>query len=158
MSDTKIIIQAPSQEEVLQYKRRLFETADRSYLNDRLNVPLPPELYGEWIGTDDFSQYNAIQRGFIDGAEYLTEFNKVHDTSSGSVIGDVKFMVIPKWKYEAQREIAALESARRSGLNANQTDEEYKSYAKSIGLGIDDSLKTTARRVSGEELQATLNR
>jgi hypothetical protein len=159
-TDTKIITQAlaPTEEEKREYKRRLFESADRSYLNDRLNVDLPPHLYGEWIGTDDFSQYNAQQRGFVDGTEYLSKFNKLHETSDGrSVIGDVKFMVVDKWKHEAQQEIAMLESARKSGLNASAVEKMEEEFAKSVGIDRMPT-KQSARVIDGDELNALLKR
>lgn len=159
-ADTKTITQsyAPTEEEKLQYKRRLLETADRSYLNDRLNVELPPDLHGEWVGTDDFSQYNAQQRGFIDGTEYLSKFNKIHDMADGrSIIGDVKFMVIPKWKYEAHQEVALLESARKSGLNADAVQKMEEQFAQSVGLGRMPG-QPTARVIDGDELNALIKR
>jgi len=126
---------APSQEEVLKYKRRLFETASRSYLNDQLTVQLPPELHGEWLGIDDFSQYHASIKGFVDGTEYITEQNKLFQRPDGSTLGDVKFMIIPKWKYDAQRELAAMESAAKAGLQGkDEVDSMYSKYSESLGL------------------------
>lgn len=164
MSDTKTIIQkaaeaiTATEDEKLAFKRRLFETADRSYLNDRFNVTLPEGLYGEWIGTDDFSQYNAQTKGFVDGAEYLGAFNKIHEQADGkSTIGDVKFMVIPKWKYEAHQEMAAVEAARKSGLTADHGRDLYAAHARSIGLNVEPE-KATARIIDGNELNAITKR
>ena len=159
-SDTKIIVQStgPTDEEKQAYKRRLFETADRSYLNDRFNVPLPDDMHGEWLGVDDFSQFTATQRGFVDGSEYLTAFNKIHEQADGkSTIGDVKFMVVPKWKHEAYQEILALEAARKSGLSQEQIDRQNNDYAKSIGLKV-ESLPSQARIINGDELNALTKR
>ncbi len=164
MADTKTSVQeptlvlAPTEQQVADFKRRLIETADRSYLNDRFDVPLPPELVGQWIGTDDFSQFNAEQQGWIDGSQYLTKFNKIHEQADGkSTIGDVKFMVIPKWKYDAFEERNALLAARKSGLNPTDIDSREKAYAKSIGLDVmPDS--TTARRIDGDDINALLQR
>jgi hypothetical protein len=158
-TDTKVIVQnQPTEQEKQEFKRRLFETADRSFLNDRFTVPLPPDMYGEWVGTDDFSQFNAQQKGFVDGVEYLTKFNKVHEQADGkSTIGDVKFMVIPKWKHEAHQEILALQASRKSGLNAHDLDAQEKAYAKSIGLEVMND-RPSARLINGDELNAQLKR
>lgn len=159
-SDTKVIVQktAPTEEEKLAYKRRLFETADRSFLNDRFTVPLPEDMHGEWLGTDDFSQYTAAQRGFVDGSEYLTAFNKVHEQADGkSTIGDVKFMVVPKWKYEAHQEILAIEANRKSGITGEKAQEEHNAYARSIGLRVDNDSPST-RIIDGNELNALTKR
>jgi|688.fasta_scaffold11762_9 hypothetical protein len=147
----------PSDQEVLEYKRRLFETADRSYVNDRLIVNLPEHLHGEWLGVDDFSQFHAQAKGYVDGSEYLEGHNKLHDRPDGSTIGDVKFMVIPKWKHEAQLEQAALMSERQSGINSDAANERYQAYASQLGLGVERE-SSTGRRISGSELQAHLPR
>lgn len=147
----------PTDQEVLEYKRRLFETADRSYVNDRLVVKLPEHLHGEWIGVDDFSQFHAQAKGYIDGSQYLENHNKIHDRPDGSVIGDVKFMVIPKWKHEAQLEQAAIISERNSGINSDAANERYHAYAQQLGLGVERD-SSTGRRISGSELQAHLPR
>lgn len=162
MADTKIITQSPlaqaTEEEKLQFKRRLIETADRSFLNDRFNVPLPPDMYGEWIGTDDFSQYNAQVKGYVDGSEFLTATNKVHEQAGGkSTIGDVKFMVIPKWKHEAQQEVLALEASRKSGITGEKAQEDYNAYARSLGLKVDAAGPTT-RIINGDEVNALTKR
>jgi hypothetical protein len=147
----------PTESEVLEYKRRLFETADRSYVNDRLLVKIPDHLHGEWIGIDDFSQFHAQAKGYIDGSEYLGEHNKTHDRPDGTTIGDVKFMVIPKWKYEAQQEQAAVTAERQSGINSDAANDRYKAYASSLGLGVEQEI-STGRRLSGAELQTHLPR
>lgn len=147
----------PSQEEILEYRKRQFEAADRSYLNDRLNVPLPEGLHGEWIGRDDFSQYQAKAKGFVDGAEFLGEFNKLYETPDGkSAVGDVVFMVIPKWKYIEQVRVAEAIAAKRSGINAREVDEAEKAMAESMGLGVERAEKTTARVIDGTELNSIL--
>lgn len=162
MSDTKTIIQtpaAPTEAEVVAFKKRLIETADRSYLNDRFNVTLPEGLHGQWIGTDDFSQFQAQQQGYVDGQEYLTQFNKIHEQADGkSTIGDVKFMVIPKWKHEAYEERNQLIAARKSGLNADEVSRMEQQYAKSIGLDVLPGSTLDARRINGDELNALLKR
>jgi hypothetical protein len=159
MADTKTIIQQlnPTPEEVAAYRRVQFESADRSYLNDRLNVPLPEGLHGEWIGRDDFSQYQAKSKGFVDGSDYLGEFNKLYESADGkSAVGDVTFMVIPKWMHIEQVKVAESFAARRSGINARDVDEAEKLQAESIGLGVEKSEKPTARVIDGAELNSIL--
>lgn len=161
--DTPIIIQSdemilnPTPEQQIQYKRRLFETADRSFIVDRLNVKLPEGLTGEWHGTDALSQMIAEAKGFRDGSKYLEKHNKLHDNPEGNRVGDVRFMVIETWRYEAQREAERLQANRRSGISADAND-EYREYAKSIGLGIQEGEVSSGRIIDGHELQAHLKR
>lgn len=148
----------PTEQEVKDFKRRLFETASRSYINDRLNVELPPDMHGEWIGVDDFSQYHASLKGFVDGAQYLTDNNKMFQRPDGSTLGDVRFMVIPKWKYEAMQELAQMESARKAGIRGKaEVDDMYSEYARSIGLNELGEASNT-RSISGTEIDTLLNK
>ena len=147
----------PTPEEIAAYRKKQIEQADRSYLNDRLNVQLPEGLYGEWIGRDDFSQYQAKSKGFVDGSEYLGEFNKLYETADGkSAVGDVMFMVIPKWMHDEQRRVADAFAAKRSGINARDVDEAEKLMATEMGLGVESGEKTTARVIDGTELNTIL--
>lgn len=161
MSDTKTITQnpllnlKPTPEEVAAFRKRQIEMADRSFLNDRLNVDLPEGLHGEWIGRDDFSQYNAQTLGFVDGTEYLGKFNKLYETADGkSAVGDVQFMVIPKWKYDTYLEQRQLESARKSGLNPDYVRQQEQALAEQLGLKAEPN--TTARVIDGTELNSLL--
>ncbi len=155
--DTVPTTTAPSDKEVLEYKRRLFETADRSFVNDRLNVVIPENLHGEWIGIDDFSQFHAQAKGYVDGSEYLQNHNRLHERPDGSTVGDVRFMVIPKWKFEAQQEQAAVMAERQSGINSDTANDQYKAYASRLGLGV-ESDSSIGRNISGAELQAHIPR
>lgn len=143
----------PTETERLEYRRRMIETADRSFVNDRLTVNLPAGIYGEWHGTDTMSQMIAQTKGFRDGSEYLTEFNKLHNNPEGTTVGDVKFMVIEAWKFEEQEAAARYESNRRAGVSSDMKSEEYKQSAKSIGLGVENE-NSSGRVISGTELQA----
>lgn len=148
---------APTKEEILEYRRKQLAQADRSYLNDRLNVELPDGLYGEWIGRDDFSQYQAQAKGFVDGSQYLQKYNKLYETADGkSAVGDVVFMVIPKWMKEEQDKVAQEIADRRSGIRARDVDETEKALAESIGLSVDRDAKTTARVIDGNELKTII--
>lgn len=141
--------QVPSQQEQEQFKARYIETADRSYLNERLIVPtVPPHLHYEWLGTDDFSQFNAQSRGFVDGSEFLTPDSIMHYTPVGGVIGDVKLMVIPKWKYEAMKKIDDEKAAQQGGLT--QKEYNYRQNALNMGLGVDRD-RTETEVLSGNQ-------
>lgn len=149
----------PTQEEILKYRRSQIESADRSFLNDRLNVQLPEGLYGEWIGRNDFSQYQAKAKGFVDGSEFLGEFNKLYETADGrSAVGDVMFMVIPKWKYDEQQRVIEAMATRRSGINTVESNEAtaYLEAAESIGLGVDRGQTNETRVIDGTELSTIL--
>lgn len=138
------------------FRARYIETADRSYINERLQVHgLPEHLHGEWIGIDPFSQFNAKSRGFVDGAEYITPDNIMHYTPEGGVIGDVKFMVISKAKYLIMKEVDDDRARKLSGIGLKE--EEYHEQARRSGVGINEAETTTTRVLRGDEVASTIN-
>lgn len=157
------IANEPSQQEKAEYARRVIEMADRSYLSDRLTVALPDHLHGEWIGVDDFSQYNAQVAGFEPcPEEYLNETNHLHHQADGkSSVGDVRFMVVPKWKYDILQEAKRVEAARRSGTDAAYAESLQEDFQNSYGLSElkqdrdGTPLKTTGRVVELSEKDIT---
>lgn len=136
-----------TEEELKEFKRRYIETADRSFIDDRLRVTLPEHLHGEWIGKDEFSQFHARAKGFVDGREFLSEKNISHNSPDGPSVGDVMFMVIPKKKYLAMQEIDAITAKRRSGIDRDIAEEMYNTMAREIGLGIEPD-RPSARIIS----------
>lgn len=143
-------------QELQAFKKRYIETADRSYMNDRLNVELPNHLYGEWVGTDSFSQFHARSKGFVDGSQFLKENNILHQTSEGNVFADIKFMVISKQKHEAMVEMDALIARKKSGIGRDR-DDEYNALAASLGLGVEAD-KSTSRVLVGDQVNSTIKR
>lgn len=135
--------------ELAAFKSRYIETADRSYLNERLAVRnLPDHLYGEWVGTDSFSQFNAKARGFVDGASYLGPDNIMHYTPEGGVIGDVKYMVISKQLYNAMKDIDDEKARKQSGIGFK--DEAYKETARQMKLGVSNEEQGSTRVLRGD--------
>lgn len=148
---------APTEEEINLFRQRTFETADRSWLNDRLNVPLPDNLHGEWHGTDASSQFNSKSQGFVDGSKYVPPEMAIHNGPEGFSLGDVKFMVIEKWKFNILREREKFEQDRRSGLNSDVYGDEKRAEARAIGLGVEDE-RSTGKVIDGDELITQIKR
>lgn len=147
----------PTADEIAQFRARTIEAADRSWINDRLVVDLPEHLHGEWHSTDHGTQMISQATGFVDGSEYLSERNVIHDGPDGKTVGDVKFMVIPKWKYQVIQEEKLREADRRSGLNADYQGDQDRALAQQIGLGVENE-RSTGRLITGDELNAQLPR
>ncbi len=138
------------------FERIYIETADRtSFLNERLSSPnLPPHLVGEWHGTDDFSQFQSRQRGFVDGSEYVPADMFMHNSPLGGAIGDVKYMVISKQKYDIMQKVDRERAERTSGLThyENRTKQE----AREINLGVEGEA-TQTRVLRGDEASLLIN-
>ncbi len=155
-------IRTESPDEIKEFTRQYIETADRSFINERLQVRnLPPHFHGEWVAVDPFSQFNAKAKGFVDGTEYLTDDNVVHYTPEGGVIGDVKFMVMSKQRFQAMQEIDQLNAQRRTGISLT-ADEEYRMLAEKVGANVDGknfgatNERNTTRILEGAEVDTVL--
>jgi len=138
-------------EQEAEFKARYIETADRSsYLNERLKVPdLPPHLHGEWHGTDDMSQANSMARGFVDGSKYVNPDNFMHQTVTGGVIGDVKFMVISKQKHKIMQQVDFDRAMRQGGIDREL--DKFRTSANELGLGIIRGGNVETQELSGSE-------
>lgn len=146
----------PTPEERKRYRARLVEISERSIVSEIMNIPLPAGLHGEWIGTDDYSQYQARQRGFVDGAEFIDPARFLHMTVNGGVVGDTKFMVMPAWKYEEDRRAAAEISARRNNLLAPQ-DDAFAAKMRARGIKTMDNQSSTTQILEGAQFAKEIN-
>lgn len=100
----KNLSQIPTSEEVLQYKTRLAQVYERGLIVDRLHVDLPDHLHGEWVSRDVGEIARMELLGFQVDTEYATK-RKLNDKADGSaIIGDVVFMIQPKWMKEVHDE------------------------------------------------------
>src|SRR5512134_1033127 len=79
-------------------KARFARVLDRGFSVDRLTVELPPDLYGEWIPTDQVDRAELL--GFRDGAEYANK-RQLHAGADGKArVADVVFMVQDREEHE----------------------------------------------------------
>lgn len=125
-------------------KARLAQVLSRSIVEDRLLVPLPDDLHGEWVPDDEVE----IARKQALGFEFNTTHgigNKLHDDGTGRIkVGDLVHMTIPKIQKEVIDELVREKFLELHGPRKIE-EKEFKSSveAKSrTGPVIDQSKDT----------------
>lgn len=146
----------PTPQERAAVRARLIEGADRSFVDDRMTVDLPSDVHGEWVGVDDFSQYNAQQAGFIDGTSYINKNKFLHQHVEGGRIGDVKFMVKPKWLYDEQENVRKEINARKHSLKSDSISNALANQFRRAGMNPDGE-KSEGYQISGDDLAKILS-
>ena len=88
-----------------QKKARRAQVFDRGVVQDRLHVPLPDDLHGEWVPNNPIDINRKENLGFqIDRVHALKR--KLHDKGDGmSTVGDVVFMTCSREDKEILDEI-----------------------------------------------------
>ena len=86
-------------------KARLVSVLERGIVHDRLHVPLPPDIYGEWARMDPLEIARMQTLGFQIDYEYAQRRALHSDGTGAAVVGDVVFMTCPRETYEIIKEI-----------------------------------------------------
>lgn len=145
-----------------QLEAELAKVLYRGQTQSRLEVPLPPELHGEWVPNDPMEIHRKRTLGFTIDDKYALA-NALHNDGTGKpVIGDVIFMTCPKQLKEAYDK---LESKRYEQTHGKRTkeqrqreEEEYHKLASVPGYIATDPSSTkvisSADVVSGEVITA----
>lgn len=114
-----------------EFKAKVAGVASRGFMIDRLSVPLPADVHGEWIPDDEVSIAGARALGFEIDKEYATK-HKLHSNAAGEAkIGDAVFMTIPKYQKEVLDELAEEERVKFHGIRGAKPAEE-RQYANNI--------------------------
>jgi len=87
-------------EEKAEYKAKLITAFDRGVVHDRLFVPLPPDVHGEWCRRDPLEIERLRTLGFEIDYKYAPQRALNSDGSGAAIVGDVIYMTIPKEKKE----------------------------------------------------------
>jgi hypothetical protein len=143
------------QEEVLsrdQKKARLAQVLDRGLTADRLHVPLPSGIHGEWVPNDQSAIYEKEALGFKIDTEYAPK-RALHSKGDGkSIVGDVVYMICDKENKEIIDEIRNEQYLRLNRKQGTQKEErDITSQTSKIGLEpINEGSVSPARK---EELE-----
>lgn len=86
-------------------KAKLAQILDRGIIQDRLQVALPPDLYGEWVRNDPLEIMRMKGLGFQIDDKYATDRSIHSDGTSANVVGDVIFMTCDMLRHEVIEEI-----------------------------------------------------
>lgn len=133
-SDQDLIAEVKRRQEL---KAKLVTVLDRGLVIDRLHVPLPADVYGEWFPNDKVEIYRAQSMGFEIDTKYAKN-RALHDDGTGdkAIVGDAIFMTCPREVKEIIEEIKREQYiAANSPKGGKQKEErDFASQANSVGL------------------------
>lgn len=145
-----------------QRKATLIRVLERGQVADRLQVDLPPELYGEWVPNDKMSIYEKELLGFKVDTEYAPK-RRLHDQGdNSSVIGDAIFMTCTKEDHEIHEEIRrenyeALNAKPGSFTAPQREEKEFSADQRTIGMPVvQESRNRVARKAEIETALARI--
>lgn len=142
---------APTEEMKKAFKAQLAGVVTRGFVVDRLNVPLPPDVYGEWIHDDPVALTEAKILGFEIDKEFAAKHNLHSDGAGNAKIGDTIFMTIPKWKKDIIEQAKLEQYHRFHGKDGKTKPAEENQYAANIAKEtpiINESKSTNAELTS----------
>jgi len=137
-------------------KARRAEILDRGILFDRLNVPIPPDLYGEWARNDALYMDHMRGLGFWVDTTYATKRALHSDGSSSNIVGDVIYMVTTKENKKLIEQVRQ-EQTIREHRSPKQAREEAEGR-DAVPREIPTFSESTSRTVSASEIKDVLNR
>jgi hypothetical protein len=146
-----------SPEERAQKKARLAVLLDRGFIQDRLKVPLPDDLHGEWVRNDPIDIQRLRTLGFEVDTQYATSRSLHNDGTGSAVIGDVIFMTTSRENKELIDEIRHEQFLRSNSPRKAREEKQFEDKtAKDTGGQIPTFTDSTQRTMRKEELAAAL--
>ncbi len=133
-------------------KARFVRVLERGFTIDRLQVDLPPDVYGEWVPLDQIERWRVL--GFEIDTEYAPK-RQLHGAGDGSGrIGDTVFMICSREDHDLMEEVkhemfvmthGSPEEKRRL---KQQEEQEFTNVVETqIGLPVvDESVEHQARK------------
>lgn len=136
-------------------KARIASILERGFVGDRLEVPLPGNLYGEWVSKDPMNVSRMQALGFQLDTEFAVN-RALHNTGVGQVdVGDVVFMTTTRENKELIDEVQRdLFERNNNPKRKNQKEETEASLLDKQGLPSVVSSKSDS--VGAEEIIETL--
>lgn len=144
-----------------EHKSRFSRVLERGMIADRLQVDLPPSLWGEWVPRDKQSVYEKELLGFKVDTEYARK-RALHDQGTGeSIVGDCVFMIQDIEDHNLLEEIRRenFEAANgKPGGTARLQGEEKEFVASSRTLGLPTIEESAAKLARKAELETALRK
>ena len=105
-------------------KARLAQTLSRSVVEDRLTIPMPPHLHGEWVLDDEVEIARKTALGFrVNKGEYGNG-HSLHNDGTGRIkVGDLIHVYIDKETKNIIDEIA-YEKYKENHMGRKQKEEK----------------------------------
>jgi hypothetical protein len=140
-------------------RKKFFATAlDRGVIADRLQVPLPDNLHGEWVRRDQFEIDRMRRWGFELDNYYSTSRSMHSDGTKNGQVADVVFMVCSKENKELLDEVKRERFiALHSKPGDNTAAEEKDLVAKVQAHGdIQTFVESKTQQMTGSDVEAAI--
>lgn len=145
----KVVTKDDLKETRSQIKARIAQVLSRGQSVDVLKVPLPDDLYGEWVPRDPLSMADKEMLGFrqlnVDDVKVDLNNRPYHNDGTGAlVLGDVVFMTIPKIEKEIIDEVRMERYKEANSPKKEQLEEKnFRSDMAGTGLPVISESKAT---------------
>lgn len=158
--ELKPIAPRPSTEEVRARKAFLVTALERGIINDRMCVPLPADLHGEWVRRDQFEIEQMKRLGFRIDTEYATQRSLNSDGTGAAMVADVVFMVTERWNKEVIDEVKhekflEMHSPKRASKNKEEKDFASGVSAETGGV-IPTEVASKTREARRDDISSAL--
>lgn len=127
-----------------QLEQHLATVLHRGQTHIRLNVPLPADLYGEWVPNSPDAIFEKENLGFRIDTQYATS-NALHNDGTGkAILGDTIFMVCARRNKEIIDKLNAKIYEQNHGAKRKEKDvKEEREYKGSRHEAVEVDEKTT---------------
>lgn len=154
----------PDEAQTKEMRARVVRILERGFTNERLQVQLPDDMWGEWVEKDDAEILRMKDLGYHIDTEYAK--NRVlHSDADGTLkTGSVIFMVTPKWNKDLIDEIKHKRfmdthfPKKKKGDKSSQGEEE--SFANEVHNKLDMPVieESSVKEVRAQEIVDVLSR
>lgn len=131
---------------------RFAEVLDRGITNDRLTVPLPPDVHGEWCPNDAQSIHRLQLLGFEVDDKFAINRSLHSDATGKPIVSDVIFMTQSMrlhQLYEGEKMRRYEERHGTKRVNKNQAEER-------TGLDLPITNTSSTESVSGQQIATSI--
>ncbi len=140
-------------------RARFARVLERGFINDRLDVPLPPELHGEWVCDDNVDIARMESLGYnIDKIHAIKR--RLHSKGDdASFVGDVVFMTCSMEDHELMQEIKQerFEAMHGTKTKAQKEEQAYTESVQAKTPEVPVIEESRAREVRKEDIEAALD-
>ena len=151
----KTVDKIPSPEELQAFRARIAQVLSREITVDRGEVTLPHDLEGYWCPDDPVSKAQAELRGYTIDTEYAKR-NGLSDKGDGKfLMGDVFFMVRPKWMGTEENKIRQ-QRYYETHLRDRRKQKEEKDFLANNSLP--PIVSSQSDEVSGSQIEEALTK
>jgi hypothetical protein len=152
-------------EERAKRKAKLIQSFDRGVVHDRLSVPLPSDMHGEWCRNDPLEIDRLKTLGFEIDREHAVN-RSLHDDGSGAaIVGDVIFMTCPREVKEIideirQEKFIAMNGKPGDTRGKSKEEREFEANSLRDTGGVVPTMveSRTTLGISRSEVEAALNK